>query len=352
VEPKNSAGQIFFFFGLLEFLLRERIQTQFGSQIFDPNHSSLEVMDGAITPLEEILINIQTPPLFTSRKFIWIKNLKTLEQAHSKNGEEFLKVLKNGLPKENVLILTNIKVDQRLKIINELKRLSHWEEVSPSDAWYKNQSQEILKSYQKRILPEAYDILFNLTGSDPGKFVQELGKIATYVGAQKSVIEPEDVLAIVSANQEQPFFKFVEDLLSGKTALSIRTLRQLMLQGENAIGLVTYLLNNLRLLFQAKSLIQDGYIQEMKIPSMYRKNWVDSTIQSLPEDAQNKSSKESNLLKQHPYRFYMLLKQSSNYTIRELKNLFLNACRAYWELVSSRSPDKALEKLILSTKTN
>lgn len=351
-KPKNQTIQVFFFFGSEEFLLKEKVQNQFGDQILNMDQTSLEVLDGTVTSLEEILASIQTPPLFASQKFVWVKNFKMLERGHSKNEDEFINALKTGLPEQNILIFTNTKVDQRLKMVNELKKVSHCEEVGASQEWYKEQTREILGSYHKKIHPEAYDLLCDLIGSDPAKFVKELEKIVTYIGPLKTEIEAKDVLAIASPNYEQPFFRFVDELLFGKISLSLKTLRQLMLQGENAIGLVTYLLNNLRLLLQARSLTHEGYISELKIPISYRKVWVDAAIQSLPEDLRSSSPKESNLFRQHPYRFFILVKQSVNFTILELKNMFLNACKAYWELVNSRPSEKVLEKLILSLKVN
>jgi DNA polymerase III delta subunit len=170
------------------------------------------------------------------------------------------------------------------------------------------------------------------------------------MGSDKTEIKTSDILAIVSPNNEQPFFRFIDELISKRISFSLKTLRQLILQGENAIGLVTYLLNNLRLLLQARSLIDEGYVSELKIPTTYRKTWVETFIQSLPENLRNSSLKESNFFKQHPYRFFLLLKQSMNFKAAELKNIFLDACEAYWELVNSRPSEKVLEKLTLKIK--
>lgn len=338
--------QVFFFFGEDEFAVKEEAKTLIQKLV--PSYSedgSLELLDGATVPLEEMLNALQTLPLFTPKKIIWIHNLKCLEKSSAPGADEFLAVVRSSLANENVLVLTHAQIDQRLKVVTELKKLSHWEEVHSGETWLTAAARDILREAQKTMENKALEHLRELTSEHPEAFVQELKKIITYAGPKKSILKMEDVLAVASSYGGKPFFQFVDHIFSRKPDLAIQTLRQLLLQGENPIGLVHHLLNSLRLLIELRSLVDAGLIQEKKIPITYRKEQVYSLMQALPQEIVSSFPSQANPVKQHPYRIHVLLNQSRHFTLQELHSLFLKAVKAYWELVNSHPADVSLEKI-------
>ncbi len=347
MPPKrDSQNRIYFFFGSDEGSLREKVFSLLGPKVNDFSLLSLETMDGQNTSIAEIILNVQTPSLLSQEKCIWVKNLKILEKGGAKEDGIFLELIKGLLPSQNILIFTNTKVDQRFKSVSELKKNSSWEELEITEETLRSFIQETLTAQTKTIQPKACDALINQAGSELGILKSELEKIITYIGSKK-VIELNDVEALITSSTEEPFFKFVNEVLSGKHIFSIKTLQTLIQQGENPIGLVTQLFNTLRLLIQAKALIEEGHIQEKKIPTTYRKSFIEEITSSLPQNIKEALPQEAHLLKQHPYRCFLLIQQAQAFSLQQLKNLFLKCAGAYWELVSSRSGEQTLEKFVL-----
>lgn len=317
-----------------------------GKKWGDFNLMEFEIIDGQITSIDEILANAQTAPLLSMEKCLWIKNCKLLEKSGSKEEASFFQLLHGDLPPQNTIFFTQTKVDQRLKTVTEIKKTAHWEELEVSEESLREFVQETLKKNQKTMDSKTCDFLIVQTGENISILSSELEKMITYVGAKK-LIGIEDVEAVVSPSKEEPFFKFVDEILTGKSVLSIKTLRSLIQQKENPIGLITHLLNTLRLLIQARSLIEEGFVEERKIPASFRKTWLEELNTSLPENIKKAFPKESHLLKQHPYRLFLLMQQAKKFTLKRLKDLFLKSCDTYWDLVNSRSAEHALEKLAL-----
>ncbi len=342
-EPQN---RIYFFFGSDEGSLREKVFSLFGPKVNDFNLLSLEIIDGQDASIQEIISNVQTPSLLSQEKCIWVKNLKILEKGAAKEEVAFLGLIKGVLPFQNTLIFTNTKVDQRFKCVSELKKNSSWEELELTEETLRSFVQDMLKAHAKTIYPKACDVLISQAGSDLGILKSELEKIITYIGSKKN-IELNDVEVLITSSSEEPFFKFVNEVLSGKHIFSIKTLQALLQQGESPIGLVTQLFNTLRLLLQAKALMEEGYIQEKKIPATYRKSFIEEITVSLPQNIKEVLPQEAHLLRQHPYRCFLLIQQACLFSLPQLKNLFLKCADAYWELVNSRSGEQTLEKFVL-----
>ncbi|MBI1869765.1 MAG: DNA polymerase III subunit delta [Chlamydiae bacterium] len=346
---KKKRSSILFLLGSDEFLLEKRAVQLLEIETLRLTNPSVEIFESAESILEEVIESCLTPPLFTKEKYIWVRNLKVLEKAHAQDEVKFLSFLKQEMPSQNTLVLTHTKVDQRRKIILELKKVAQVEVIETQEQGVREQVQGMLKASQKRMAPQVYDLFVEWTGHDPLASRAELEKVITYVGPSREVIEEDDLWAVVSSNKEEPFFKFVDELLTRKIDAPLKVLHQLMRQEESGIGLVTHFINSLRMLIQVRSLIEEGYWKEGSTLSYYDKQKIQQWVNGLPPEVSGAFPKESNLLRQHPYRLYLLLQQSSNFTISELKSLFLSACQAYWELVNSKPVEKVLEKLVFKT---
>ncbi|MBI1883677.1 MAG: DNA polymerase III subunit delta [Chlamydiae bacterium] len=343
--------QIFFFFGPDEFLLREKVKSLLDSKGFDFSHEAVETLDGAASvSMQEILASLQTLPLFTETKYIWIKNLRLLEKGGSPEEEKiFCETIEKGIPLQNVLIITHSRVDQRRKIFMALKKISIWEEISLSETYLKQKIEKIAQDFGKKIHFKALSYLMEELGDNPARLTQELEKIAIHVGPSKTQIEVDDISNLITSRKEEPFYKFADAFVNPQKMVSLKVVRQLLLQDENPIGMILHLVGHLRMLIQARTLVESGSMNESEIPFSYHKNWIEQKIQKSPPQIMEQFPQEAHLLKQHPYRIHLLIRQSLQCSLSEWIQRFLDVYESYWELVNSKPAGEVLEKLILKS---
>jgi DNA polymerase III delta subunit len=347
-KAKRSLNSIYFFIGADSFVLKQDVTAMLDQLQADDPSASLETLDGAQASMEEILMMAQTPALFAQKRILWIKNYKGLEKAAGKDDVKLLKDLAEGIPEDTQIVFTGVKADNRLKFVSELKKMAEFIEHETTEEWFRNQKDAILGRFQQRMEEDAFDLLYEFWKDNPAGFASELEKISTYHGEQKQAIGLKEILNVACLQKEDPFYKFAEELLNKNRAGALKVLQSILMQEDSMIGVISYLLNCLRFLMQARALLDQGLIKASKISSQYRSTSMQDVIQSLPADLLDETPRECHLLKQHPYRTFIFLRQAMNFTAAQLSNLFLKTCQAYWDSVNSRPADKTLEKLVLS----
>jgi len=347
-RKKSTLNSIYFFIGADAFVLKQDVTKMLEQLQIEDSSASLETLDGSQVAMEEILMMAQTPGLFAQRRILWIKNYKGLEKTAGKDDVKLLKDLAEGIPADTKVVFTGVKADNRLKFVSELKKVSEFTEHEASEEWFRHQKDTILAPYQQRMEEEAFNLLYEFWKDNPAGFASELEKISVYHGHQKQAISLNEILEIACLQKEDPFYKFAEELLNRNRSGALKVLKSILVQEDSLIGVISYLLNCLRFLMQARAHIDQGLIKASKISSQYRSTSIQDIIQSLPAEIMDETPRECHLMKQHPYRIFIFLRQAMNFTTVQLSNLFLKTTQAYWDSVNSRPADRTLEKLVLS----
>ncbi len=113
------------------------------------------------------------------------------------------------------------------------------------------------KKIGKRISPEAWNALVEFGDRKLSALWNELDKVATYVG-EAQVIELGAVQACCTNLSAENVFKFAEDVLSRKKISALKRYYQLLDDGENEIKILSLLIRQFRLIWQALSLKAQG----------------------------------------------------------------------------------------------
>jgi DNA polymerase-3 subunit delta len=127
--------------------------------------------------------------------------------------------------------------------IKKEEELSHW-------------IAERAKAKGARITFDAASELAAYTGSQLRLLDQELEKLITY--ALDRPITPQDVRLLVPATREANIFHMTEALSGGNGRVAVRTLRELLNDGQQPLGILGMIARQLRLLLQAKELTARG----------------------------------------------------------------------------------------------
>ncbi|MDR1142584.1 MAG: DNA polymerase III subunit delta [Planctomycetaceae bacterium] len=105
--------------------------------------------------------------------------------------------------------------------------------------------------------PDAAEMIFQRIGAEHGLIDQELAKLALMV-APKEKITATLVEKAVGSWRMQSTFEMLDLALAGQTAAAIRQLDQLLLAGENAVGILAQIAPTLRKFAAATQLILDA----------------------------------------------------------------------------------------------
>ncbi|MDR2438310.1 MAG: DNA polymerase III subunit delta [Planctomycetaceae bacterium] len=112
--------------------------------------------------------------------------------------------------------------------------------------------------------PNAAEMIFQRIGAEHGLIDQELAKLALMV-APKEKITTTLVEKAVGSWRSQSIFVMLDLALTGQTAAAIQQLDQLLLAGQNAIGILAQIASRLREFAAATQLILDAEKHGKKI---------------------------------------------------------------------------------------
>lgn len=109
-----------------------------------------------------------------------------------------------------------------------------------------------------RIAPEAAEALAAFVGRDLRRLDQEIGKLITYVGAERP-ITLADVEALVPDTREASLFAFTDAVAQRDARRGMSVLRRLLDEGYPPLVLLNMLARQVRILLQVKELREQGY---------------------------------------------------------------------------------------------
>ena len=116
----------------------------------------------------------------------------------------------------------------------------------------KEKVRTFLKKYEKKMTDKAYDLLAERI-RDEAVLEPELMKLVNYVG-DKATIESKDIRAIVSESHEENLMGLFEAFQRGDKRSMLTILENLQENGQHMLSIHSYLINQIRLLLQAKDM--------------------------------------------------------------------------------------------------
>ena len=189
-----------------------------------------------------------------------------------------------------IFIVNKEKLDERKKVVKELKKLSKVITCNKQDTYnLNNYVYNYLKDNGYNIEMKLVNLIIDKVKYDLSNIINECDKLMEYKNEDKNITK-EDIDNIIRENIEDNIFSLTNAILDKDTKKSIKIYKDLLLMGEEPIKLIVLVANQFRLILQVKLMIKNGYKQNDMV----------------------------NIIKEHPYRIKLAI--NSNYQISELKN--------------------------------
>ena len=198
--------------------------------------------------LDDLVETLDTYSMFSKQKAVICKNATFLEEKREDlNFNNFFNYLKN--PSDNILIIKSNKLNQRLKITNEISK--YFKLIKIKD----QSSQEFLKENLEDYKMDNQTIFYflNRVGNNSYKIYEELEKLKNYTLDTK-IITKKDIDLICSKNFEETIFDLIEAIIK-KDKKKISELYDYFINnGTDVFQILIMLANQIRLLYQVKVL--------------------------------------------------------------------------------------------------
>lgn len=253
-------------------------------------NASRNVYDLEEQTIEEVLTDLDTYGLFSSKKIIIVKNINLL--VDDKNTTHLLKYLTNSSP-DNILILTAKKLNLTKKINKDLKSKTTFIELKTDPLKLIN---DLLKDY--KLEAGVITKISDYTNNNIDIIKTECEKLKEYKSASKNITK-QDVESCVLKHlgeSNQLVFDLIKDIASNNRKQALIKYNNLMQYNIDDIALIGLLESQLRLMVQVNLLV------EKKQPK---------------KDI-------SSILNQHPYRIEKTMELLSSSSMKDISKLIKN----------------------------
>lgn len=236
-----------------------------------------------------------TVSMFDSNKVIICENCSFLTGENKKeinhDIDSLIKYINNPFDDVYLIfVVRNSKLDERKKIVKELKKCSKVIECKKKESHdLNNYVYEYIKGSGYNIQMSDVRTIIDKVKYDLANIINECDKLINYKGEDKNITK-EDVELVIRNNIDDNIFSLTNAILSKDISKSIKIYKDLLLIGEEPIKLIVMISNQFRLILQVKLMVKNGY----------------------------KEREMASILSEHPYRVKLAL--SSNYLESELVN--------------------------------
>jgi DNA polymerase-3 subunit delta len=270
--------------------------------------------------IREIIMNISSGGLFSSKKLAIIKNILAGKKEFSDETlEKFLKAEAKKEKSDLILIFWERgKVKKSGKLYKLLQKIAKCQEFELLEgAKLKNWiSGEIQKS-NMTISPAAAEKLVIFVGNDLNLLSREIEKLATY--KNKGEITGADIDLLVKSKIDTDIFKTVDALARGDKKTALKMLHDHLEDGEDPFYLLSMYF------YQFRNLVKVKPLAEKNMP---------------PHEIASK-------LKMHPFVARKSLEQARNFSWEELKALYNSLCEIDFESKTGKTDIQlALDKFV------
>ena len=302
VKTKTASAEIHAVLGSDEAEVK-RVAAELASNLTPPGSGDfgLEVIDGAADNSDQAEARIrlaiealQTLPFFGSAKVVWLKNVNFLgddQKARSVTVqsalEDLSELIDSGFGPGITLLLSATDVDKRRSFYKTLLKRAEVQVFDRLDSGRSGWEEEALEIVQQRAKKrklrfdeDALDLFVLLTGGDTRQIDNELEKIDTFLGNDRTV-NAELVRELVPLSRAGVIFDLGNALAGRDLQLSLKLVRRLLDQGESAIGiLLVAIVPTIRNLLLAKDLME-----QHRLPRPYSPFQFISAVNRLPGEA-------------------------------------------------------------------
>lgn len=320
---------------------------------------AVDTMDAAITAVQQSLTALQSIGLFSDEKVIWLQNVSFLTDTRAGKAagtkeavQRLTDRIKTGLPPGQVLVVTAPGVDKRRAFYKACKAAGELHEYMipaksyQADRLAAERLDQLLARANLRMSHPAKVAFLEKVGADTRQLVNEVEKLAVYVGEAGTTVDIDAVQAIVSSSREALAWDLADAFGKRELTRALAILRQLVFQRENVIGLIVGLENRVRDLIVYREALDKGWlVKSQGYHGRPGATWgnMPPEIETLFADQMGRDPR-----KMHYFRVSVLADQARKFSNKRLYYCLKQVTEAHAQLVSSRiPPDMTLELLLI-----
>lgn len=235
----------------------------------------------------KIIEDLDTYDMFLKQKVIIGYNPLFLIEKTDFKEDKFLKYINN--PSDNILILVVNKLNNRLKLVTEIKKV--FKIITIKNIDYSTFIENNLEDY--KMDKSTIQYFLNKVGQNYNIIESELEKLKLYK-VDKKIITKEDIDLISNRNIESSIFDLIDSIVKKDKKKVYELYEHFLSSGTEIIQIMIMLANQIRLIYNVKVL----------------NRLSDSEI--------------SNLLEVHEYPVKLARNKGYNYSKKELLNMLYN----------------------------
>jgi DNA polymerase-3 subunit delta len=222
--------------------------------------------DTSETPLDEAVLEAETPPFFVERKLVLVRDVTVMAAGGKENAklehrpDTLLRYIDNPFPTTVIVFAVHAdKPDERRKLVKTLKErgsLIAFPEMEPAELkqWMMKRATE-----QKRTLTsEAVELLIARVGTGTGPLAQEVDKLCLHAG-EGGTIDVEQAAMLTAATVEEDVFALVDAIAELRVDRALGMYHSLLARREEPIKIAALIARQLRIMLQIKELEQHHY---------------------------------------------------------------------------------------------
>lgn len=250
----------------------EGLTDEFSRDMVDGFANTVADVESAVNQFQT---TVETMPMFGERKVVWFRNVSFLADSVTGRAEGTLAqvqrlrdLLEEIDPAATAVLLTASPVDRRRTFPKwcEGNAEYHWVGGGGKGGSGDSENLEELVRTECReqkvsIEKDAMGLLLGKLNGNTRLIVEEVRKLAAYLGQDDAVIESAHVTELVPHFGEGDVFEAAEAFFSGDLVWTLDALHRHFFSGHDARPLIAMMQNRNRILIQLRILIDSGEIR-------------------------------------------------------------------------------------------
>ena len=339
------------FFAILgddEYLVRQKAKEVFDELVKEfPDDLSREQIDGRADRVEDVerILNEartagQTMSLFGGGKLVWINEANFINQTRvgaAQGTKDALDTIKPFLQSlgETKLLLSACPVHRGHGFVKWLQKNANYSDVAKNekeDVAFRRLAQETAQSYGVSFASGALEFLAGKIGAHPRLGVEEIKKLASYLGENGGSVTEELIMELVPDFGDGDFFEATEAFFSGNLKWALDAIDRHFFHAKDARPLLSNLQNRNRLLIQLRVLVDGG---ELDPNARLNKDQIERIGQKHAHHFSDSGGKTTlNLFSQNPWFLGRLLPLTKKFNTRRLIDLQADLIAAFEKLMT------------------
>ncbi|MFC4404158.1 DNA polymerase III subunit delta [Gracilibacillus xinjiangensis] len=266
---KGTIAPIYYIYGTETYMIEEIKQSLYKYSMSEEDRdTNVSIFDLEEIAIQEVVNDANTYPFFGEKKLIIATNASFLKAKPpvtdiDHQNDVLIDYLINPAPYSVLVIIAPFeKLDERKKVVKQLKKNAVAISCEPLKEWNMNEALErIAKNHHVQMAPDVVTYMINEIGTDLMILQSEMEKMALYIG-EGNTIRLEDAELLLSHHESNSALKLVDAIIANDLVKAINITKDLEKLGEEPIKLIALLASQFRTLLHVKILNQKGYNQK------------------------------------------------------------------------------------------